>query len=736
MPRLTLRTLLAYLDDTLDAEEARDLGLKIAENPDVQQLIERIKRVTRRRGLGTPPPISEEDEVSDPNTVAAYLDNTLDSDSIKEFEAACLKTDALLAEVAACHQILTLVLTEPVRVPPPAYHRMYRLLPPPLANHQRKLSRVPALTLSPPPSPEAAEFEETDVALLLGLKRYDAHDTWRGKSTLIGAVVGCFALLTIAIWMALPSPSAYFARVTPAGDPAQATPQTADNLSPQSASSGQRDSKTQDFTSTTQEPNKQAKPDASLPPPAKEFPEQKEPFPEKKEPPLPEKQPEPHDFKPVLPPQPRREAIGKWSRPDPGILLVTRQLRADTPWLKMDENNPELFTNDIILALPGYKADLKLNNNDVELHLWGNVPEQYAAPGETPLEVRLQLHPPSPDFHVDLTLFAGRIYITCPKPDTHIRVRLNSGEVWDYHTRKENTEIMVQMHKTFVPGTPYAREGGESPRSSAVGMVTRGQVLFSATGRFRKFAAEANTIVSWDSISGQLTGPQPIPKGERRYERFPLLQAAEGKQIQEALADLARTHKEREGLRIHLESRLQAPPLPTNILPTMLAIYCYAAITEGPDSEVMAGNLFDLMADRDRPYARRAAITAVSAWLAREIHHTKIFWNVLTTKKQLSEEEADLILQLLRGYSSRQRPDAAAAAEQLVQLLNHPNLVVREAALGNLVAFFDPSLVTRKELIDIPLTQRDDASYRNYLMNWDRWLQEFKMNLRSTPTKQ
>jgi hypothetical protein len=47
MPRLTLRTLLAYIDDTLDARQARNLGRKVAESPSARDLIDRIKRVTR-----------------------------------------------------------------------------------------------------------------------------------------------------------------------------------------------------------------------------------------------------------------------------------------------------------------------------------------------------------------------------------------------------------------------------------------------------------------------------------------------------------------------------------------------------------------------------------------------------------------------------------------------------------------------------------------------------------------
>ncbi|AMV27658.1 hypothetical protein VT84_24875 [Gemmata sp. SH-PL17] len=138
MPRLTLRTLLAYIDDTLNPTETRSLGRKVAASDEARELVERIKKVTRRRGLKTPVPTDADDETADPNTVAEYLDNTLDSDTLKQLEETCLASDVHLAEVAACHQILTLVLTEPVRVPPRAHRRMYGLQSAPAATPGRR----------------------------------------------------------------------------------------------------------------------------------------------------------------------------------------------------------------------------------------------------------------------------------------------------------------------------------------------------------------------------------------------------------------------------------------------------------------------------------------------------------------------------------------------------------------------------------------------------------------------
>jgi len=50
MLNLTLRTLLAYIDDTLDPAATRELGEKVAASPKAQELIERIKRATRSAG--------------------------------------------------------------------------------------------------------------------------------------------------------------------------------------------------------------------------------------------------------------------------------------------------------------------------------------------------------------------------------------------------------------------------------------------------------------------------------------------------------------------------------------------------------------------------------------------------------------------------------------------------------------------------------------------------------------
>ncbi|QDU81590.1 hypothetical protein Pla110_33320 [Polystyrenella longa] len=126
--RLTLRTLLAYLDDVLDANHTREIGKKLQESPYAANLVERIKKVTRQRRLMAPDVEPDENHL-DANKVAEYLDNTLSPEEITVVEKVCLESDVQLAEVAASHQVLTLILGEPVDISSETRNRMYKIVP-------------------------------------------------------------------------------------------------------------------------------------------------------------------------------------------------------------------------------------------------------------------------------------------------------------------------------------------------------------------------------------------------------------------------------------------------------------------------------------------------------------------------------------------------------------------------------------------------------------------------------
>lgn len=115
--RLTLRTLLAWLDSLLPPEEQQALAEKVAASPLAPKLVRRIQDVVENAGLGVPR-VDARGLTDDANSVAEYLDNCLAADRLEEFERICIESDMHLGEVASCHGVLAEMSRDPAAVAP------------------------------------------------------------------------------------------------------------------------------------------------------------------------------------------------------------------------------------------------------------------------------------------------------------------------------------------------------------------------------------------------------------------------------------------------------------------------------------------------------------------------------------------------------------------------------------------------------------------------------------------
>ncbi len=143
--RLTLRTLLAYIDDRLPPANAKEIGQKIANSPFAIELAERIRTVVRRRRLAAP---DQPQPTIDANLIAEYLDDQLTPAMVTRIEQEILRSDAILAEVAAAHEILGLI-REPVDLEPAFRDRLYAMEP------SGRLEVALALSAHQPQAPES-----------------------------------------------------------------------------------------------------------------------------------------------------------------------------------------------------------------------------------------------------------------------------------------------------------------------------------------------------------------------------------------------------------------------------------------------------------------------------------------------------------------------------------------------------------------------------------------------------
>jgi len=103
--RLTLRTLLGWLDGVLPPEDHAVIGERVSGSRIATGFVGRIRDLVARPDVGAPVR-GGRSITDDPNHVAEYLDNALASAHLVDFERVCVESETHLAEVAACHRML------------------------------------------------------------------------------------------------------------------------------------------------------------------------------------------------------------------------------------------------------------------------------------------------------------------------------------------------------------------------------------------------------------------------------------------------------------------------------------------------------------------------------------------------------------------------------------------------------------------------------------------------------
>ena len=653
--RLTLRTLLAYLDDTLEPAQAKVIGQKIAESPTAQELVERIKEVVRRRRITTPP-VTGPGAKLDPNTVAEYIDSVLTPEQLAEVEDVCLNSDVHLAEIAACHQILTLILSEPALVPPTARQRMYSLA------HGREAIpyRKPAAGAEPDGAEERnlAESNEADEALLLGLPSYSGKGAWLRRLAPLAALVLLVALAAATIWRALPvlEPNRPL-KETPLAEAAVGPEKATEAPVPETKSPEKNDTATP--KAETEAPSAATKPPAESPPAAA----------------APTSTPKPATKTESIPPAPptplvraARKAVGRYVAEAIPTILVQRNKDTE-PWERLIRDTP-VYTTDRLVSLPGYRSELRLDNG-VHLELWGDVPD--SSTRVLMLESAITMKNAS-DVDVDLTLDTGRISISNHKPEGQARARVRfSDQAWEL-TLDNRSEVAMEI--LSLPDAGFSKD----PAKSAGPIAGLGLFVLQGQGNL-KIGYDTYLLreptgpgqVIWNNITG-LRGPPQTIRGDQLppwARRLP----ARGKEAQ-AMSTAEEGLANRMNGRASVDLILQETLLEPDSASRILAVYCFGATDDLP-------HLLNVLADEKHADARIAAIAALRHWLGRRVENDQQLYSALQQKYKSSL--AEIIMQLLHPLTEKQKHEPETY-ETLIAYLNHDKLPVRELAYSHLIA--------------------------------------------------
>ena len=674
--RLTLRTLLAYLDDTLEPAEIKQIGQKVAESDAAQELIARIKQTTRRRRLTTPPTHGPGAANFDPNTVAEYLDNALPGEQLAEIEKLCLESDVHLAEIASCHQILTLVLGEPALVPPTARERMYGLVQGKEAIPYRKAT---AVTPAPAPAHPSASFitgpdAARDDTLLLGLPFYRRQGNWL-RWALPAAGLLLVAALAAALWKAMPEPrptAVAAAPPPPSTSPGRPAPEAVKADEP-NGGKGKAGAVNPEIPSTRDSRDKTP---------------QKDPVTDK----TPRDQTgKPETVAPTPPAAPGKPAEGRVkvgsytgsALSAPSILLKHTE-KEGASWERLPLGGA-VFSSEALVSLPGFASEVKLDSK-VSLLLRGHLREYSLVPETNDLlECAVLLHPPPAGVDLDLTLDRGRVYLANRKPQGAAVVRLRfEGEVWDVTLEEPGAEVGVDLFRRYTPATDWQK--GEEPLAALYLFAVKGRAgLKENYHEVALHEAPGPAMVSWNNKGKGVQGPYPLKEAAAPFDKQPPATDL-AREMSKALEDLSTRMVGNKPVEVVLSEGVQSEVRPQRLL----SVYAMGAVDA-------VRRLFEVLGDEEPAHRqdREAAIFALRHWIARGADYGNFLYDpktrggILTENRKFQPGEAATLVELLHDFSADRRRDPETF-RVLASKLQSDKHAVRELAYYHLVWMSTP----------------------------------------------
>lgn len=607
--RLTLRTLLAYLDDTLEPVEIKKIGQKVTESETAQELISRIKQVTRRRRITTPPltgPNSFE-----PNMVADYLDNELSPEQVAELEKICLESDVHLAEVASCHQILTLVLGEPASVPPMAKERMYALV--------RGREAIPfrkAATTGAAGAAGAAGDHDADEMFLLGLPFYRRNSWLRWALPVAGVLL--LVVIGVALWQTVlgvqqPNTNTQVASSNSQGKNGEAN--TAEKKN--EANSAKQDNKQEAVKPISTNQGKNPSDTANDPSAAGK--NNGTPSETPNEGKQPEKKADSDPAERKKEPSTERAAVGSYhfGARSPVSILMLRPNTAKDGWQRLKAGD-RISTTDRLVSLPGYASEVHLDSG-VRLVLRGHVREFSLVPDMDHLQQSAVILHKNKEVDADLTLLTGRLYFSNHKTEGNALVRLRfEKEVWDL-SLEPGAEMAADLLRRFRGDVDYMK--GEGPIVSLHVLLMKGKASAAIDrDHFQNLSMPGPAYFLWDTKGGQqfragLNGPIKVEKAPEFFNNplpvDPKNQDAEKMDL--ALDTLSKQMLPPKDPSVVLREILQKS---TDPAARRLAIYCLGAMDEADD-------LLEVLGDSDPKHMpdRETAIFTLRRWLERDPSH-------------------------------------------------------------------------------------------------------------------
>jgi len=367
-----------------------------------------------------------------------------------------------------------------------------------------------------------------------------------------------------------------------------------------------------------------------------------------------------------------RVPVGKCLSPA-GSLLVNE--RPGQPWQTISDKE-DVLTSDLLLALPGMRANIITQPKAVELTLGGNWPKWTEFSG---LESAVILHD-SRSFDLDFTLQRGRVTVTNRQEKGSALVWLRiDGAAFQLRLSQPGDAVCLGLYGFWPRGVSFTvtPKPQDAPARTLTFFVIKGQVDLKTGGTQHVLSAPpGSAYFHWDNIRGADEGsrnPPRLPKWADPAAKTP----PEAKVVIEVIETYRTQAKDKE---------------PRTVLYDLLA----AAETERDKDRAKAMDEFAVLslaaindidrvmqalADPKQAEARKSAVIALRHWIGNATGHDQRLYQFLLDHLHYSRPQASTVLQLLHSAFPIAEPDTY---ETLIAYLRHDNLAIRELAWWHL----------------------------------------------------
>jgi hypothetical protein len=315
----------------------------------------------------------------------------------------------------------------------------------------------------------------------------------------------------------------------------------------------------------------------------------------------------------------------------------------------------------LVVALP--EAEIHSPNEAVKVRLMADIGKR----GPFPVMEAAVIFHDSPGFDLDVTLDRGIMGLTNLKKKGSAKVQVRfADQKWQITLKEPGTRVGLERYGRHPAGLPEVIDAKlDNPITSVALIVLEGE-CFVDTGEegYGLRAPPGPALAIWDNADNKVE-VQPLKKLD-----LPKPDDKETKLFKEICDS---THDLGEG---------KPGPVLDKLLHSDKKVDRVVGVTVAGALDDLP-RLIDALADPKHADARDRAVLVLRHWMGREPGQVKKLYTALTEEKKYSKVHARIILELLFGFSEKDRA-SPTTYQTLIGFLRHSQLPVRELAAWHL----------------------------------------------------